>query len=70
MKPTGKIAGVAVVPAFKYEAEIFGFLGLKYKEPNQRIGVTSVQELSANTKAKVAEVKKARKTLKNKNRKN
>jgi len=66
MKPTGKVAGANPVPLFRYEAEIFGFLGLKYKEPNQRIGAASVEELSENTKAKVAAVKKTRKSKKNK----
>jgi DNA polymerase beta len=66
MKPTGKVASALPVPEFRYEAEIFGFLGLKYKEPNQRIGAASVQELSDNTKAKVVAVKKTRKSKKNK----
>jgi DNA polymerase/3'-5' exonuclease PolX len=67
MKPTGK-KGVEVkaIPNFKHEAEIFAFLGLKYKEPNQRIGAMSVEELGENTKAKVAEVKRTRKAKKSK----
>jgi hypothetical protein len=47
----------------RYEAEIFAFLGLKYKEPNQRIGFASVELLGDNVKAKVANIKKKR-TLK------
>lgn len=66
MKPTGKVLAAGHVPQFRFEAEIFAFLGLKYKEPNQRIGAASVQELSDNTKAKVAAVKKTRKSKKNK----
>jgi DNA polymerase beta len=50
------------VPPFKYEAQIFKFLGLEYKEPNQRIGPTSVVELTSNTKEKI----RAAKTRKNK----
>jgi len=64
MKPTGKVAGVSEVPPLRFEAEIFAFLGLKYKEPNQRINARSVQELSENTKEKVAKVKRTRKLTK------
>lgn len=67
MKLTGKKGVEAkAVPSFKHEAEIFAFLGLKYKEPNQRIGAASVVEIPENVKAKVAEVKKTRKAKKNK----
>jgi len=61
MKPTGKVAGVAPVPPFRFEAQIFAFLGIKYKEPNQRLGASSVEELSENTKKKVALTRKAKK---------
>lgn len=64
MKPTGKME-VKPVPPFKYEAEIFAFLGLKYKDPAQRIGPASVVEISENVKAKVAAVTKTRKAKKN-----
>ena len=63
MKLTGDVPDAKPVPPMKYEAEIFAFLGLKYKEPNQRIGFSSVEELSESTKAKVAKFKKQR-TLK------
>ena len=63
MKLTGKVADAKPVPPMKFEAEIFAFLGLKYKEPNQRLGASSVELLSENTKQKVAAVKKKR-TLK------
>lgn len=67
MKLTGK-AGVEAkaVPAFKHEAEIFAFLGLKYKEPAQRTGAGAVELLGENVKAKVAAVKGTRKAKKNK----
>jgi hypothetical protein len=45
----------------KFEAEIFAFLGLKYKEPHQRTGAAAVMELSEATKAKVRTSRKARK---------
>jgi DNA polymerase/3'-5' exonuclease PolX len=63
MKLTGKVPDAKPVPPMRYEAEIFAFLGLKYKEPNQRIGASSVQELTENVKQKVANIKKKR-TLK------
>jgi DNA polymerase/3'-5' exonuclease PolX len=63
MKLTGKVPDAKPVPPMRYEAEIFAFLGLKYKEPNQRIGFASVELLTDNVKAKVAEIKKKR-TLK------
>jgi len=67
MKLTGK-AGVEAkpVPALKHEAEIFAFLGLKYKEPAQRTGAGAVELLGENVKAKVAAVKGTRKAKKNK----
>lgn len=67
MKLTGK-AGVEAkpVPAFKHEAEIFAFLGLKYKEPAKRTGAGAVELLGENVKAKVAAVKGTRKAKKNK----
>jgi DNA polymerase/3'-5' exonuclease PolX len=67
MKLTGK-AGVEAKPvaAFKHEAEIFAFLGLKYKEPAQRTGAGAVELLGENVKAKVAAVKGTRKAKKNK----
>jgi DNA polymerase beta len=65
MKTTGKKdVEVKHIPSFKHEAEIFAFLGLKYKEPKQRIGAASVQELGENIKAKVAEVRGTRKAKK------
>jgi hypothetical protein len=44
----------------KFEAEIFAFLGLKYKEPHQRTGAAAVVELSEATKAKVRNTLKAK----------
>ena len=64
MKPTGKIEDAAPVPEMKFEAEIFAFLGLKYKDPPQRLGAGSVQNLTEATKVKVSEVKKTRKSRK------
>ena len=64
MKPTGKVEGIPSVPLFRYEAEIFAFLSIKYKEPHQRLGSASVEDLSENTKKKVAEMKKTRKAKK------
>jgi len=64
MKLTGKVPDAKPVPPIKYEAEIFAFLGLKYKEPHQRLGAASVELLSENTKAKVAAVRKTRKNAK------
>ena len=61
MKLTGKVVDAEEVPAFRYEAEIFAFLGLKYKEPNQRLGPASVELLGANVLEKVAAVRKSRK---------
>lgn len=58
MKLTGKVEGAAPVPKMRYEAEIFAFLGLKYKEPHQRTGA-AVVELSESTKAKVRTSRKA-----------
>ena len=45
MKLTGKIPDAKPVPKFKFEADIFTFLGLEYKEPQERIGASSVVEL-------------------------
>jgi DNA polymerase beta len=45
MKLTGKIPDAKPVPKFKFEADIFTFLGLEYKEPKERIGASSVVEL-------------------------
>ena len=59
MKLTGKVEGAAPVPKMRYEAEIFAFLGLKYKEPHQRTGAAAVVELSESTKAKVRTSRKA-----------
>jgi DNA polymerase beta len=56
MKLTGKVEGAAAVPPMKYEAEIFAFLGLQYKEPHQRTGASAVQELTEETKKKVRAV--------------
>lgn len=53
MKLTGKIPGAPAVPKMRFEAEIFAFLGLKYKEPNQRLGASSVESLSEKVKARV-----------------
>lgn len=64
MKLTGKVPDAKPVPPMRYEAEIFAFLGLKYKEPNQRIGAASVELLSDNVKAKVENIKAKRRTLK------
>jgi DNA polymerase/3'-5' exonuclease PolX len=61
MKLTGKVEGAVPVPKMKFEAEIFAFLGLKYKEPHQRTGAAAVVELSEATKAKVRTSRKARK---------
>jgi DNA polymerase beta len=62
MKPTGKKdIVVKPIPLFKYEAEIFAFLGLQYKEPAQRLGASSVMEITPNTKAKIESIKKTRK---------
>jgi len=59
MKLTGKVEGAVPVPKMRYEAEIFAFLGLKYKEPHQRTGAAAVVELSESTKAKVRTSRKA-----------
>ena len=64
MKPTGKVADAKPVPDMRYEAEIFAFLGLKYKEPHQRIGAASVVELTDKIKEKVAAVRKTMKKKK------
>jgi DNA polymerase beta len=61
MKLTGKVEGARAVPRIRFEAQIFAFLGLKYKEPVERVGAASVEELSENTKRKVAQTKKNRK---------
>lgn len=63
MKLTGKVAGAAPVPKMKFEAQIFAFLGLKYKDPKQRIGATSVELLTEETKQKARKftLKKPRK---------
>lgn len=53
MKPTGKVPDAPPVPKMRFEAEIFAFLGLKYKEPNQRLGASSVELLSEKVKARV-----------------
>jgi DNA polymerase/3'-5' exonuclease PolX len=37
MKLTGKVPDAKPVPAMTSEADIFAFLGLKYKEPNERV---------------------------------
>lgn len=60
MKLTGKVAGAKPVPKLRYEAEIFAFLGLKYKEPHQRTGASAVEELTENTKRKIAQTRKNR----------
>ena len=60
MKLTGKVADAKPVPKIRFEAEIFAFLGLAYKEPKERLGAGSVVELSENTKKKVAQTKKNR----------
>lgn len=60
MKPTGKM-DVGAVPAMRHEAEVFAFLGLQYKEPNQRTGAGAVIPLGENVKAKVMAVKRTRK---------
>ena len=61
MKLTGKKEGAKPVPKFKFEEEIFEFLGLQYKDPAQRVGASAVVEISETVKAKVAEVKRTRK---------
>jgi DNA polymerase/3'-5' exonuclease PolX len=61
LKPTGRVEGVAPVPPFKYEAEIFAFLGLKYKDPHQRTGASAIVELTEETKAKVRTSRKSKK---------
>lgn len=53
MKLTGKIPDAPTVPKMRFEAEIFGFLGLKYKEPNQRLGAGSIELLSDKVKARI-----------------
>ena len=45
MKLTGKVPDAKPVPAMTSEADIFAFLGLKYKEPSER--VTGAVELKA-----------------------
>ena len=67
MKHTKKAIDVKPIPAFKYEAQIFAFLGLKYKDPGQRTGSDAVMELTENVKAKVADVKRTRKANSKKN---
>ena len=61
LMPTGRVEGVAPVPSFKYEAEIFAFLGLKYKDPHQRTGASAVIELTEEVKAKVRTSRKSKK---------
>jgi DNA polymerase beta len=61
MKLTGKVDGAKPVPKIRYEAEIFAFLGLKYKEPVERAGAGAIEELSENTKRKVALTRKTAK---------
>ena len=63
MKPTGKVEGVSAVPKMKYEAQIFAFLGLQYKDPKARIGASSVELLTEETKQKARKftLKKGRK---------
>lgn len=58
MKLTGKIPDAKPVPKMKFEAEIFAFLGLEYKEPKERLGASSVVELGENVKAKIIASKK------------
>jgi DNA polymerase beta len=53
MKLTGKIPDAKAVPKMRFEAEIFAFLGLKYKEPNERVGATAVELLSEKIKARI-----------------
>lgn len=53
MKLTGKVGDAKSVPKMRFEAEIFAFLGLKYKEPNQRIGAMSIEMLSESVKARI-----------------
>jgi len=62
MKLTGKVPEAKPVPKMRFEAEIFAFLGLQYKEPSERLGAYSVVELSDNMKAKVVAVKGTRKS--------
>jgi DNA polymerase beta len=58
MKLTGKVADAKPVPNMRFEAEIFAFLGLQYKEPNERLGSASVVEIGENVKAKVSRATK------------
>jgi hypothetical protein len=48
MKLTGKVADSKPVPVMETEADIFAFLGLKYKEPNERVGAISLEEVKRN----------------------
>ena len=48
MKLTGKVADSKPVPVMETEADIFTFLGLKYKEPSERLGASSLEEVKRN----------------------
>jgi DNA polymerase beta len=58
MKLTGKVEGARAVPKLRFEAQVFAFLGLAYKEPVQRTGAGAVELLSENTKRKVAQTRR------------
>jgi len=47
MKLTGTVDSKPV-PAMETEADIFAFLGLKYKEPSERVGASSLEEVKRN----------------------
>jgi len=73
MKPVnkdGEQSSVAAIPSFNYEEQIFDFLGLKYMNPEERIGSSAVKP-SVTSEMKIAEVKKKRKprSIKNKSKK-
>jgi len=53
MKLTGKVPEAVPVPKMRFEAEIFAFLGLKYKEPSKRLGQMSIELLSEKVKARI-----------------
>ena len=62
MKLTGKVADAKPVPKMRFEAEIFAFLGLEYKEPSERVGASAVVELGDNVRTKVTAIKGTRKS--------
>ena len=64
LKLTGKVPEAIPVPNMRFEAEVFAFLGIKYKEPSQRKGAYSVEEISENIKKKVSNIRLSRKLKK------